>query len=104
MILEVLSYSWQVHHGGHTNVVEEAACANSRDLKNLRRVERASSHDSFAVHRDGGRLCVRRCSILFSLVSLALYSGDQDECKGYSYLNSSYYSCTIGVLNNELCD
>lgn len=72
MVLEVLSNSWQVHHGGHTNLVKKAACTDSRNLENLRRVERASSHNSFAGHTDRGLLSVRRCSELFFLSALPL--------------------------------
>lgn len=105
MVLEVLSYSWQVHHSGHTNVIEEAACTDSRDLENLRRVERASSHDSFAVHTDRGLLSIRRCRKLFSLSALPLKAPTEDNgTNANAYLNSRDHSCAIGVLNNKLCD
>lgn len=61
MILEVLSHCWQVHDCVNTDRLVQAACSNTRDLKNLRRVNGASSQNSFAIDGHRRLLAVRGC-------------------------------------------
>lgn len=97
MVLEVLTHGREVHNRGHTDLLQEAAGANSGHLEDLGRVERASGQDGLVAnaHSRPGRIGGCRKLIALLVAIPAFQSGT-----GPTHLNSSNLGGTVGSIDD----
>src|SRR5579862_1291912 len=70
MILEVIPHAWQIYGYGDVILIQQKLRSNTRELKQLYRVDSSSSHNNFDISSNslprGGFICgkLSGCSVL----------------------------------------